>query len=216
MKFQLTLHSTRSRSLNSFCMLLLYFSGIIPLSCSRDNEPTGSSPPQIMGIEQFPMIVGEAWTYAVHDDINNGVDTVFVRIISPPVGEEMFSSVWVISGRQHIDSLFVLVNENTLLMYDRPGDLKPSVTIVFPLFSGASWGIAIDTSVVRPEPTLAVPAGMFENTFRVDRHAWDLNYGLDSHIWINAGTGIVKIDRREYRSTNVHERWELVRFPHGQ
>jgi len=159
------------------------------------------------------MAVGDSWTYAVFDSLGNTLDTVSVTVESPGADLRQFSSVWVFKGTSYHDTMYVVVENSSVMMFEDPRSLQTGATITFPLVEGASWGKSPDSTVVYSATDVSVPAGTFDDAFRVDRHAVGFNYRLDSQRWIVPDIGIVQWDRTEFNlGPALNQRWVLMSY----
>lgn len=205
----------RASDLGTYILLMLLM-GSVPSSCTREDNPVVSSSPGVLEIQKFPMSIGDEWTYVVRDSLHNTTDSVNVRVSLPPAEFDRYSRLLLFSRRMGIDSVYLSIVGNTVLMYDSPGATEPSTTIVFPLSADAQWGSAVDTNRVQLEVDLTVPAGTLQTVFRVDRRVRGFNFLVNSQTWIAAGVGIVKMQRRLFQSApGSYEEWELLRFRPG-
>ena len=183
-------------------------------SCSS-NTSALSSMKSAVAIDQFPMAIGDSWTYAVYDSMNSTLDTVIVTIENPSSADRQFTGMWVFKGETYRDTMYARIQDNSVMLYETPVSSQPSVTLVFPLAEGASWGKKPDTTVVSSEVALDVPAGTFDDAFLVDRYAVSFNYRLYSKRWIVPDVGIVLWEKKEFNlGPAVNKRWVLINYRH--
>jgi hypothetical protein len=209
-------HAVCSNPILSIRSIALAFMCIAMLSCSTTTSVSPSKS-TTAGIEQFPMAIGDSWRYAVVDSLHGTLDTVSVEVESPNSANRQFSSMWVFKGNSYEDTMYVLVENSSVMMYEDPLSSLPDFTITFPLVEGASWGKGPDTTTVYSETSVAVPAGTFDDAFIVDRHAVSFNYRLDSEQWIVPDIGIVRWHKKEFNlGPAVNQRWALIGYELGQ
>jgi len=179
----------------------------IAAACSN---PSGPEPGD--AARAFPNTPGSRWTYAVYHTHTRLRDTIAVSIVgTAPLGDRATASIWEYRSRFQTDTEYVAYAGDTVNTYVRDSaGFHLSNRYLFPLATGRRWSDAFesDTSVVRGEEMISVPAGAFAHATRVDR-----SYPRRSTLpWINtwfvADTGIVKweVVKYEFRPITEYER----------
>ena len=175
---------------------------------------------QLDTTNDFPMHVGDSWTYHVIDSIKNINDTVIVKINNVmylPNGTIRF--LWLYKFSDKIDSLYLERTIDTLNFspISIDGFYNGISKLVLPLKDGNTWGgIGDETGSINSIDTVTVPGGTFDNAFRVVQSGFCCNDYNRIQFWIQPGVGIVKeinsiLITVEPNSRRL-EKWELLSY----
>ncbi len=168
----------------------------------------------------FPLQVGDRWTYHVIDSIKNINDTVTVKINNVkylPNGTIRY--IWLFKFTDKIDSLYLERKIDTLsfLPISLNGFYNGLSKLVLPIKVGSTWGgIGDEAGSVASIDTVIVQGGTFYNAFRIVQSGFCCNDYSRIQFWIQPGVGIVKeinsIFISEEPNSRRLENWELLSY----
>lgn len=181
--------------------------------------------------EDFPNSVGFQWTYEVRDSFVQMTDTVTVSITGTLIlpGTKK-ASIWVTTSRERVDTHYVVVLGDTVLIYPGQDTTYMSAKYIFPLEIDKSWryrwadhfrhgyfkGVA--TTTVVGEGLVSTPAGSFQNAFslntRIEGDVVFYDDGLCFLVYV-LEVGVVCMHRiigSDIDTASVWETWELISY----
>ena len=163
----------------------------------------------------FPNSVGNHWIYKYDDRKGTSEKYIFVSIVGTgtlPDGQH--ATIWTTtlqdaaSNKYLIDSSFVVVDGQKAVFYAAPcRTCIPQMfdekrRYIFPLqvdktwFTDKSFG---DTTKVLDESSLTVPAGTFENTFKLSKtKGYVTNSFIKDSVWLTPNIGMTKYYQNEF------------------
>ncbi len=200
--------------LRKSALLKIFIALFIPLLLSACENSMENNPPEA-NATSFPNKVGDQWVYAVQDSLTGSVDTLTVSIVGTTTGNGKDLTVWVRKSNTYNDTIYVNVEKSTVNYYE---DSFPNVVdhkIVFPLEVGKTWNNpdqVYDSSIVKNNEAVSVPADNFSNAFRIERNWGSFNVYGYSITWFVENVGIVKMYRRIQGFDNIKETWELLSY----
>jgi len=180
-------------------------------SCKSSTE---NNPPPV-NTNTFPNKVGDEWIYAIHDSLTNNVDTMIVKIVGTTVGNGKEFTIWARRSNMYNDTLYVIVDNNTVYYYTDPYPNVVDHKIEFPLEVGKYWinhDQISDSSVVKSLEPVTVPADNYPESYRIERNWGGFNVYGYSITWFVDNVGIVKMNRRIQGFDRIKESWELLTY----
>ena len=213
---------------NNFAISVLVFLLFASLlSCGKKTtEPTDE-----FGVEDFPNSVGFQWTYEVHDSLTGVTDTVTVAITDTlTLAGVKPATIWVYTYSDSVDTHYVVVWGDTVLIYPGQDTTYMSAKYIFPLEIDKSWryrwadhfrhgyfkGVA--TTTVVGEGLVSIPAGSFQNAFslntRIEGDVVFYDDGLCFLLYV-LEVGVVCMHRiigPDIDTASVWETWELISY----
>jgi|GEM_PF-4729921 len=168
----------------------------------------------------FPLQVGDSWTYNVTDSIKNFNDTVTVKIKNVnylPNG--IIRYLWLYRFTNKIDSLYLERKIDTLIFVPISSDgfYNGISKLVLPLKVGNRWGgIGDEAGSIDSIDTITAPGGIFNNVFQAMQAGICCNdYSLIQY-WIQPEVGIVEEINSIFTSVEPNsrklEKWELLYY----
>ena len=190
-------------------------------------------------LQWFPNKVGDSWTYAVTDtayghrwgsDFRTG--TLHISIIDStklPGGTSatVWRTVWppeVSPARPpwNVDTAYVWTSGDTVkISYGVEPILFPPKSMrdivitdiyIFPFQMGSGWRIqGPDTTQVVSKDSLSIPAGTFDNVYRINTHTFmgSFNYSINRDVWFKPGVGLVQ---KMVSFNGTYYTWKLVDY----
>ena len=168
----------------------------------------------------FPLQVGDSWTYHIIDSLNNIIDTVSVTINNVsylPNGTIRY--LWLYKFSNKIDYLYLERKIDTLsfLPISSDGFYNGLSKLVLPLKVGNTWGgIGDEMGSIDSIDTVTVPAGTFDGAFMAVQSGICCNDYSRIEFWIQPGVGIVKEINSIFISVEPNsrrlEKWELLSY----
>ena len=187
-------------------------------------EFTREQPILFFGISHYPNRVGNYWNYEIIDNVKNTIDTMRVEIVDWVLNQDMTSYyIWEYEYPDNVDSQFIFINGDTLLMKPSPTVPYLHTSLVFPLNIGVGWSTFqfYDTSTVVSKEYLSVPAGNYYDAYHVETWLWcGDECGHSEHDWYVPEIGLIKkyIYESEYDMVqqveiiNKDETWRLLNY----
>lgn len=199
-------------------LLLLALLSVMSFSCKKE---------VVQADDYFPNEVGYQWTYRWTN--SNGVGAIMVKIVdSKPLPDGKEAKVWQYTYNNgsniYFDTLWVVSTNNEVSIYNN-SDLSDSSQMpyeklhyIFPLENGRQWFGNLpqgDTTKVLNQKTVSVPAGTFDDVFRISK-----DIGFATNAWVNDTLyfkeyiGLVKFSQHEFQLGSVlgDGVWELTDY----
>lgn len=157
--------------------------------------------------------IGFQFTYSLFDSLfTQTYDTVTVIIrdqVILPNHEP--ANIWQYNYSNHKDTFYVTSVGDTLKFYSRWNLKFPRTIYVFPIEADKKWaGPSFEDSIMVIEKrSVAVPAGNFDEGYRLHETWTGFNDYGDVTTWLVPHVGIVKMNRFGYL---MHQRWELLEY----
>jgi hypothetical protein len=197
---------------NVFIILLLLIA-----ACKKKQEPAL--------LPDFPNETGDHWRYKYTNQPGAisyiDVDIIGTRIM--PDGQS--ARIWVYNSAYGPDTNFVVIDGQVAKVY---GDIYWSVTppfyeirhYEFPLQVGAFYAYPVppiyrDSSKVAENSPVTVPAGTFNNTFKISKtRGYTFNSWTQDTIWYTPNIGMTKCKIGEYNlgPAALNGVWELTEY----
>lgn len=172
---------------------------------------TGSQSTQVFALQDFPNTLGTSWTYGTFDSLTRQTDTAVVTVSGHTILPNTKSvTVWQTAYRSRTDSQYVSVSGDTVTVYYRS-----DVTVyVFPFHVGQGWKgpSGNDSNMVTQRGTISVPAGSFQNGFRIQRALSGLNVRKQSSVWLVPLIGIVDVHQTTVGFEFENTTWRLLAY----
>ncbi len=157
--------------------------------------------------DYLPLAVGNSWTYqttytmiAVDTVQNTGSSTTEITrqvLLNNNIEalEQVTTNIWddTLIVPNSVDTTYLLVNEDFLLVYNDLTDTEPDTSLVLPIEDNNTWVVYADTTdtlaaEVIGQEDIAVPAGSFSD-------CWNIEYtslGQMQNDWFALDVGIVR------------------------
>lgn len=181
--------------------------------------------------EDFPNSVGFLWIYEVYDSLAGATDTVTVEITDTlTLAGVKPATIWVYTYSDAVDTHYVVVWGDTVLIYPGQDTTYMSAKYIFPLEIDKSWryrwadnfrhgyfkGVA--TTTVVGEGLVSTPAGSFQNAFslntRIEGDVVFYDDGLCFLVYV-LEVGVVCMHRiigPDIDTASVWETWDLISY----
>jgi hypothetical protein len=188
---------------------------ILPLLFVACEKSSVTNPPTTANTSSFPNKVGDKWIYAVHDSINNSIDTLVIEIVGTVSINNQTLSVWLMNSNSYKDSSFVSADSESVVFYQDRNATLTDHKYELPLVVGNYWynpGQQFDSTIVKSKEEVTVPANVFPEAFKLERKWGSFNVYGNSDTWIVNNIGIVKLYRKIYGYDNINETWELLSY----
>ncbi len=162
------------------------------------------------GDDYYPVAVGNQWEYSIVNTLNVTAftDTTFSYTgtsTTTITGQAIFNNIeafelvtitiWddTVAMTNSTDTSYVQATNDYVLIYEDLTDTEPDTSLVFPLETGNTWIVRIDstdtlTAEVLGQETITVPAGAFAD-------CWTVEYtynGWTEQSWLALDVGIVR------------------------
>jgi hypothetical protein len=169
----------------------------------------------------FPNKIGCQWIYKVTDTLSETIDTVTVSVIdTTTLAEHLPASVWVLSGKDMIDTQYVRVVSDTVTIYPTRDISLLAAMYIYPLEVGESWTynhrLGNATTIVDGSGVFVVDSVAFRNSFRVVTVVRGIVFDDISTytVWLAPGTGMIWMNQFEEFNYSLLaiQRWELIAF----
>lgn len=208
-----TSHQSRLGIWPAICCLLI----VLLAGCQKSDRAD-----RLISTSEFPLTLGNEWTYEFRDSLDVVRDTIFVRAVgysTPSPGTE--TSIWEIHSVRgvprffvHAETLFVARNETTISIQVQ-NQCYPYLTLRFPLQTGSHWRTpdptVYDSVHVVPWDTLGAGAGASRAALRIVESRYSADMALRREIWIARDVGIVQIQEGPVEESRRIVSWRLVR-----
>ena len=185
--------------------IILFLVGIIFISAYSCKEDTQ--------IDYFPNKVGNNWIYNVFDSISNKSESLKVSVIGNKAINAMNSYVWLLNYTNRTDTFFVTQTKDTII-FNSNNTVKRIYIIPFSVNQvwNESYFTTSNSKVINIE-NVTVPAGVFAETYVIERNIRSYNYSLYEKIYFKPKIGIVKLYTKEYNLGSVQiKTWELKKI----
>ena len=113
----------------NFRFLVLLPVLILGLFCGCDDDGVGPDPYD----SHFPNEIGYHWEYVTYDSVSQVTDRVDVRIVDEIVHFGDTVKVWRFDWGDRIDTAYVAVDNDSVKVFDRNGDIERLYIIPFEL-----------------------------------------------------------------------------------
>ena len=146
----------------------------------------------VFRLEYFPNTIGTSWTYAIFDSLGRQADTAVVTVAGQTIHAHYGPvTAWRTTYRNRTDSQYVRISGDTMTIYE-DNDAR---SYIFPLSVGQQWSglFLVDTSTVTQRGNICVPAGTFQNGFKVESTVRGFNIRYRKSVWLVPRVGIVDI-----------------------
>jgi hypothetical protein len=173
--------------------------------------------PETVTGKNFPLSLGSTWTYAIYDSIGKTSDTVSVAVTDSAALSDDSPAVIIQYAYLHSrESQYVVTSGDSILVYRSPDVGSLSMIYVLPFAPGRQWISSPPGSMkVGATERVAVPAGAFERSFRIDHHPFIGNLYGGTTFWFVPNVGLVRM-RRAWVDTmggdRVNTVWELLKY----
>lgn len=203
-----------------FFIFFQFFAG-----CNKD-----TTKPNKEASEYFPNTVGDYWEYDVYDssDIRNypnyhGLYTVKISITGiKPLVDGKDATVWQYQYPWGTDINFIRIEGDTIKIYDtvysktiRNLEFPRSIFLI-PFSDGQRWDgklLAIDTSHVAFQSTIATSSGVFTNGFKIYHYYLGPNIEHNDLYYFVPKIGMVKIYYNHYDfAPTTQILWQLKKY----
>lgn len=188
---------------------------LLPLMFMACENSTENKNPSPSAATLFPNVVGDRWTYTIHDSLTGSVDTLNMKIVGTTTGNGKSLTVWAVDSRIYTDTLYVHIDRDTVKFYDDPVPNNVDYKFVFPLMIGNHWMNQYqlyDSTMVKSIEWVTVPADTYNDAYRIERHWTSFNIHGYSITWFVNNIGIIKMDRSILGFDNIRESWELISY----
>jgi hypothetical protein len=199
---------------NVFLILLF-----LVAACKKKQEPPSALLPD------FPNEIGDHWRYRYNPGsgpfIYIDVDIVGTRIM--PDGQS--AKIWLYKYLSYTDTTFVVSDGQVAKIYGNiyssiPPPYYEIMHYSFPLQVGTIYAYPVpayyrDTSKVLENSPLTVPAGTFNNTFKISKtREYIVNSWTSDTIWFAPTVGMIKSKIGEYDlgPAALNGIWELTEY----
>jgi len=205
------------RKLSPF--IILVFIAVIS-SCKKENNPSQNI------ISEFPNEIGNHWRYLYtwgfaiirHDTID--VDIVGTRTITGGQTAKVWAYKYNFNNYPMVrDTNYVVVDSQLVKVYIYAyGSYYERKRYKLPVTVGDTWTIPQnykDTTWVRDNYSVNVPAGTFTNTYELrQERKYIVNSWTNNDIWLSPQVGLVKFNQSEYSLGDVlgNGLWELISY----
>lgn len=156
-------------------------------------------------VKKFPNRIGDSWTYK-YTESNGTQHYIEVRIVGQDTlqnGE--MAKIWQYKYPNFVDSVWVISNDTEAVFYNKPCCSTiplEKLRLVFPLNVGNSWHSDApygDTTKVLNQSTISVPAGTFENVYRISKTVgYVTNSWTKDTLWVKNKVGIIRKSQAEF------------------
>jgi hypothetical protein len=197
----------------------LLFLALILVGCSKDNQnvPTNG----------FPNQIGDKWVYRLTESYSDTlvqVEIVGQGTLPNGVNAKIWKYTYQNLFRNYVDTFWVSNINDDVRIYYKPcftcTEPMPDEKLhyIFPLSVGNSWyTIAAygDTTKVIDKESISVPAGTFNNVFRLSKvQGYVNNSWTNDTIFFQENVGIVKLIQHEANLGPVPGDgvWELISY----
>ena len=167
-------------------------------------------------IQGFPNKVGDSWTYAYTDTAYGHreggysliTDTLKLSIVESKNGVTIWQTIWPKQFRQpsyRNDSALVRISGDSVKVSYLEGYAGFLNSLyIFPLETGNSWSIYADSSHVASKGSLSVPAGSFDNVYRISTGGGGVNAFFAQDAWFKPGVGIIQVTHYEFNNPGTY------------
>lgn len=173
--------------------------------------------PETVNAKNLPLSMGSTWMYAVYDSIGKIADTVSVTVTDSTTLSNDSPAVILQYVYSHSrESQYVATSGDSVFVYGSPDISTLSMIYVLPFAPGRQWISSPSASVkVGAIERVAVPAGSFERSFRIDHHPFIGNFYGGTTFWFVPNVGLVRMRRAWFDTMGgdrVNTVWELLRY----
>ncbi len=168
---------------------------VLIISCNGEHD----------GTDYLPLAVGNQWTYdmiyrMITIDTIQVAGTSITEITSDTVLnnnlevlEQITTNTWDSLLPNSVDTTYLLLTDDYLLVYDDLADTDPDTSLVLPFAGGNAWIVYADTTdtlsaEVLGQETVVVPAGSYNGCWNVEY----VSLGQTQNDWFAQDVGIVK------------------------
>ncbi len=170
--------------------------------------------------DQFPLEVGDTWTYEVFDSTAQRTDTMEFRVLSHR-GNFAYKIVTMERRSWRFGILRFEVSRALDTVRFDYGHLYPN-RMVFPLVMGRDWkpddSFPYGNLKVEAIEELSVPAGAFSGVYRIDERTFIPNDDTRRTCWVARNVGILKAEYRNLFTLDnsvQRETWTLIFYSTG-
>jgi hypothetical protein len=207
---------------------LVLFGMFLITSCSQENNPPSNGQSNTFSNQMFPNSVGNEWVYQYNDGLDSN-QYIYVDIVGTttlPGGQN--ATVWTSTLKYGtnqeflLDSSYVVVDDQKAVFYAPPcltcipSVIEEKERYVFPLQVNKRWftdKVYGDTTKVLEEGSITVPAGTFDNTFKLSRTIGYVNNSFTKDTtWLTPNVGMIKYYQDHYSLGPIPGNgvWELA------
>jgi len=168
------------------------------------------------GLDHIPLSSGSSWSYIRFDSVAAMEDTVIFNIIGQVISIHGDTGIEIEKVDSTVNKSYAIMDSDTLSFIS---DLEPPIIVfgrfVLPLKVGNQWlgNSQFDSVRVVSRETVEVPAGVFKETYRVERKSWIFNQTNQTTYWIAPGIGIVKKHVHNFGLSETKiELWNLLSY----
>lgn len=187
---------------------LIALSFLLLTSCKKDNSPNSTI------ISYFPNTVGNKYTYAVTDSVNNMQAVVNVAVTGSSTVSGKPVKVWVYTYPNYIDTNYVFSNKDSVVIYDKTKTTIDRIYLI-PFNVGSKWRgpLLSDSCKVVSYGSLMVQSGSYSDTYLIIEHIFGPNYHLTRNQWFVPKLGFVKMEINEFNlGPTKNQTWELIKY----
>lgn len=180
--------------------------------------------------DYFPMALGDFWSRNETETVvqSGPIDTTWIRggpsydsVVGTATiqGQSGWADLTRVPYNSVVDTVYFVVAPTRVLRYRSLTDTVPVIVLEQPFVLNATWVVSNRphagnrTAKVMNQEKITVPAGTFDNCWRVEQHD-DSNSTFWSNDWYADGVGLVKsqtgnISAAQGETTNVTVRDDL-------
>ena len=195
--------------------IIIFLSALtIILSISACDDSSVNNPPNT--IDDFPNSGGTTWKYIVTDSLSGSTDTLKVTVDgNTTISNGQDVTIWQLAFTDSMDSNYVLIDHDSVKIFEDKEFLTNNIKLVFPLQVGSTWKgdyITTDSFYVSGTTQLSTPAGTFNDVYIIERFYGGFNEYNKMTIWFVNNVGIVKLYKRDVTLGFLNEVRELIEY----